>query len=68
VDEFRKAIEKGYKLVEMHEAWHFKVERYNPLGKKVVCLQTILISFSKQKQGLATGLRGSRLMKGNIYL
>ncbi|XP_044594809.1 uncharacterized protein LOC123272174 [Cotesia glomerata] len=30
VDEIRKAIQKGYKLLKVYEIWHYKITQYNP--------------------------------------
>jgi hypothetical protein len=41
IDEIRLAVQKGYRILEIHEVYEYKVTRYDPKLGRVVCLQAI---------------------------
>jgi len=50
VDEVRKAVEKGYRVLEKHEVWEYEVVMYDPEKKEDVFLLSPNIStFMKVK-------------------
>lgn len=50
-DEIRKAVEKGYKIKEIYEVWHFdEVAQYNPLTKQGGIFTDYVNTFLKIKQ------------------